>query len=722
MQLFNTLTRRKEPFEPLAPPQVSLYSCGPTVYRDVHIGNLRTFLMADWLKRALTREGYRVLQVKNITDVGHMRLEVLEQGEDKIIASARAAGKTSLEIARHYTQRFMEDETLLGIQPADVFPKATEHISQCVALASRLVEKGFAYESGGNVYFDIGRFPTYGRLSGNLPEDLIRSEGSQADPLKRRPEDFALWKAAEPGRELKWPSPWGEGFPGWHVECSAMSLHYLGETFDLHTGGVDNIFPHHEDEIAQSEAAVGHRVVRCWVHGQHLLADGLKMSKSTGNDYSLRDLIHRGFDPLAFRYLCLTVHYRSRLNFTFGALRAAQRGLSHLRRFVEDPAWRDAPRPESDPAQTWRKRFGQRLADDLNLPRALGETWRMLADPDLSRTEKTVLLVEADEVLGLKLAEWPQEARNVPPRALARAEERLPLRQARDYEESDRLRDGLEADGFEVRDHGRASTVLKRSQVEWKGFRREISTSKEVPSLLDQPDACQATVSLVAHNNWPELKRCYESVRAQAGPERVQVVVVEGGSTDETREGVEELLTGDANAKVLYADHPLGEGAFRNVTLRQALGTLIVLLDVSVELSGDIFTPLAETLSRPGFGAAGPRGLITEDCQHFEESAGPEVQAMMLYCFALPRRIVAQVGFMDERFRFYRHIDLDYSFRIRSHGFRIAALPDLPLVYHPHLVWEQMDEHERNRRSRANFYRFYRRWHHRQELHGKAAD
>lgn len=718
MQLYNTLTRSKEPFEPLAPPQVSLYSCGPTVYRDVHIGNLRTFLMTDWLRRALSREGYRVLHVKNITDVGHMRLELLELGEDKVIASARAQGKTSLEIARHYTRRFMEDEAWLGILPADVFPKATDHVPQCIALISRLVEQGYAYASGGNVYFDIGRFPSYGRLSGNLPADLIRGEGSQVDPLKRRPEDFALWKGAEPGRELKWPSPWGEGFPGWHIECSAMSLHYLGETFDLHTGGVDNIFPHHEDEIAQSEAAVGHPVVRYWVHGQHLLADGLKMSKSTGNDYSLRDLVRRGFDPLAFRYLCLTVHYRARLNFTFNALKAAQRGLSHLRRFVEDPAWQDFSQPESGPAEAWRVRFSEHVEDDLNLPRALAEAWRMLADPALSREEKGRLLVEADEVLGLRLAGWPKETRALPPRIAALAQERTPFRVARRYQESDRRRGALEAEGYEVRDQAGESTVLKRSQVEWKGFIREISAAKEVPSLLNRPDACEATVSLVAYNNWPELKRCYESVRAQAGPDRVQVVMVEGGSTDETREGVEGLVAGDRNAVVWYADHPLGEGAFRNVTLRQALGTTVVLLDVSVSLSGDIFSPLAEALGRPGVGAAGPRGLNTKDCQHFEESAGPEVHAMTLYCFALPRRLVAELGFMDERFRFYRHLDLDFSFRIRSCGYRIEALPDLALVYHPHLVWERMDEHERNRRSRANFYRFYRRWHHRRDLYG----
>ena len=313
-----------------------MYSCGPTVYRYAHIGNLRTYLMADWLRRTLEALGYEVTHVKNITDVGHMRQEHLERGEDKVIAAALAEGKTPQQIAQFYTEAFLRDERRLNVLPAHHYPRASEHVPDMVALVERLLAAGYAYESQGNVYFDVSRFPDYGKLSGQVAHALEEGVRVEPDPLKRDQRDFTLWKAAEPGRLLKWPSPWGEGFPGWHIECSAMSIRYLGPRLDIHTGGVDNIFPHHEDEIAQSEAAYGAPFVRYWVHGQHLLVDGLKMAKSTGNVYTLDDLLRRGFEPLAFRYLCATVHYRTRMNFTWDSLRAAQRGLLRLRRHAQE--------------------------------------------------------------------------------------------------------------------------------------------------------------------------------------------------------------------------------------------------------------------------------------------------------------------------------------------------------------------------------------------------
>jgi len=310
------------------------------VYRHAHIGNLRTYLIADWLRRLLEASGYRVRHVKNITDVGHMRQEMLERGEDKVIAAALAEGKTPAEIARFYTTAFLEDEEKLNILPAHVFPRASETIEEMVEMTRTLVEKEFAYESGGNVYFAVDSFPEYGKLSGQVSSGLEEGVRVQADPLKRDQRDFALWKAAEPGRALVWPSPWGDGFPGWHIECSAMAAKHLGPRIDIHTGGVDNIFPHHEDEIAQSEAAFGHRHVTYWVHGQHLLVDGVKMAKSSGNTYTLSNLEARGFELLAFRYLCATVHYRARMNFTFASLRAAQLALCRLRLKLSEPGGR----------------------------------------------------------------------------------------------------------------------------------------------------------------------------------------------------------------------------------------------------------------------------------------------------------------------------------------------------------------------------------------------
>ncbi|HEY3992135.1 MAG TPA: cysteine--tRNA ligase, partial [Ktedonobacteraceae bacterium] len=283
MRIYNTLNRRIEEIVPLEANHIRMYSCGPTVYRFIHIGNLRTFTMADWLRRAFEYKNIQVQHIKNITDVGHMRQEMLDRGEDKIISQARKEGKTSAQIAQFYTDAFHADEQALNILPAHVFPRATEHVAEMIEMIAGLLAKDIAYHGGENIYFDIKRFPTYGKLSGNQLENMLDGVREGRNEEKRNPEDFPLWKAAEPGREMAWESPWGRGFPGWHIECSAMSMKYLGSQFDIHTGGVDNIFPHHEDEIAQSEGAVGepgHHFVKYWVHGAHLLVEGRKMSKS----------------------------------------------------------------------------------------------------------------------------------------------------------------------------------------------------------------------------------------------------------------------------------------------------------------------------------------------------------------------------------------------------------------------------------------------------------
>ena len=297
LRIYNTLGKRVEEVRTSEPGVVRMYTCGPTVYRYAHVGNLRTYLMADWIRRVLEIRGYQVTHVKNITDVGHMRQEMLETGGDKVILAAIAEGKTPQEIARFYADTFLGDEAKLNILPAHHFPWATDHITEMTEVIQRLVDNGCAYIKGDNVYFDVSKFPEYGKLSGNIQEGLMDGVRAEVDPLKRDPRDFTLWKKAEPGREMKWDSPWGEGFPGWHIECSAMSTKYMGEQLDIHTGGVDNIFPHHEDEIAQSESAFGVPFVRHWVHGQHLLADGVKMAKSAHNEFILSDLEEKGFDP-----------------------------------------------------------------------------------------------------------------------------------------------------------------------------------------------------------------------------------------------------------------------------------------------------------------------------------------------------------------------------------------------------------------------------------------
>ncbi len=436
MKIYNTLTRRVEEIVPIESGKIRMYSCGPTVYRYIHIGNLRTFTMADWLRRALEYRGYEVVHVKNITDVGHMRQEMLDRGEDKMLAQARKEGKTSLQIAQFYTDAFHQDEAKLNILPAHIFPRATEHIPEMIAIIQGLQAKDVAYEVNGNVYYDIKRFPAYGRLSGNQLENMLAGVREGVDADRRNPEDFPLWKVAEPGREMAWDSPWGRGFPGWHIECSAMSMKYLGENFDIHTGGVDNIFPHHEDEIAQSEGFTDHPFVKYWVHAQHLLADGQKMAKSTGNAYTCSEIEARGFDPMALRYFYTTALYRSRVNFTFRALQAAQVSLERLRdRAYELFLQADRERvfsgeaeeqcsgapcgyqgadkgrvfsAEAEESNQWRAAFLAEVEDDLNMPQAMAVVWAMLRsheDDQLSSSPeaKLRLLLDFDRILGFDL-------------------------------------------------------------------------------------------------------------------------------------------------------------------------------------------------------------------------------------------------------------------------------------------------------------------------------
>lgn len=730
IRLFNTLTRRIEPLTPLKPPRVTMYSCGPTVYRYVHIGNLRTYLMADWLRRTLTASGYDVRHVKNITDVGHMRQDQVDRGEDKMIAAALAEGKTPAEIAAFYTDAFLMDEQQLGILPADVFPRATEHVPQMIALIGRLLASEQAYLAGGNVYFDVSRFPGYGELSGNLDDAaLIEAVRVEADPLKRGPRDFALWKAAEPGRLVKWNSPWGPGFPGWHIECSAMAMHHLGEQLDLHTGGVDNIFPHHEDERAQSEAATGKTFARLWVHAQHLLVDGLKMAKSTGNAYTLAEITERGFEPADFRYLCLTVGYRSRLNFTWTALRAARRALARLRRrtwdlLMDERATDQAQSDETRTMDSWRERFWNACRDNLRLSSALASTWDMLRDERLSANGKRVLLDEFDGLLGLGLLDtaraWPQPE-SLPPTVSERLARREQAREQGNFKVSDTIRHELEAEGYDVRDTRAGPRVLPRTSPD--RLAQAMSRAEQVPSLLAASDACEFSVC-VYNTSWPEdTKRCVSSLLRYAGASEIEIIVLDGGTSDSDGQWLTEDLVADPRVRRLWADHVFGEAEARNATLRASRGRICVVVDGSVEATGDIFTPLRRVLSDPSVVVAGPYGLITHDLRSFTEDVGPDVDAIEGYLMAFPRAALRRVGLMDPRYRFYRNLDIDFSFTLRQKGVKDAATdPDravvvaLPVVRHEHRGWEALGEDERAKRSKKNFDIFLKKWHHHTHL------
>jgi cysteinyl-tRNA synthetase len=453
----NTLSRAKEPLRPRTPGTVAMYTCGPTVYRYAHIGNLRTFLLADLLRRALEADGMRVRQVQNITDVGHMVDEQFDRGEDRMLVSARLEDKSPAEIAAHYTEAFLADAAAFNLQPAADYPRASEYVPQMQELVAKLLESGHAYEVEGNVYFAVESFPGYGRLSGNTLERLRAGHRQEEpDPRKRHHADFALWKAAGPGRLVKWPSPWGDGYPGWHIECSAMSLATLGEHIDVHTGGEDNVFPHHEDEIAQSEAVVGHQVVTTWVHGRHLLTEDFKMSKSRGNFLSLRELTERGRSPLAARLLFLQARYRSPLNFTWDAVAGAERTLERLRSRMA--AWSREPGdgpaqgpPGSDgDAAGYQARFWAAVRDDLDTPSALSVLHELEGDESLAPAARFAAVASLDRFLGLDLA--AEVGRELPAGAEALIAERERARAARDFAAADRLRDRLAAMGVEVTD------------------------------------------------------------------------------------------------------------------------------------------------------------------------------------------------------------------------------------------------------------------------------
>ncbi|HOK55461.1 MAG TPA: cysteine--tRNA ligase, partial [Armatimonadota bacterium] len=369
MQLFNTLTRTKEEFIPLEPGKAGLYTCGPTVYNYAHIGNLRSYIFADILRRTLEFENYDVTQVMNITDVGHLTSDD-DIGEDKMEAGARREGKSIWDIARYYEDAFFVDIDKLNIERPTIVARATEHVPDMIDLVKRLEERGFTYETEQAVYFDVTKFPEYTKLAGQALEEKITAARAevQEDPEKKNPADFALWFKAT-GRFknhlMQWDSPWGMGFPGWHVECSAMSMRYLGETFDIHTGGIDHIPVHHTNEIAQSQAATGKPFVRYWMHGEFLVVSGgEKMAKSAGEFLRLQVLTDKGYDPLAYRYLCLQVHYRSKLNFTWESLDAAQAGYNRLKAFI-DVASR-ARGTEQPWVQEYRDRFRDAITDDLN--------------------------------------------------------------------------------------------------------------------------------------------------------------------------------------------------------------------------------------------------------------------------------------------------------------------------------------------------------------------
>lgn len=454
LKLYNTLSRKKEVFTPIDGKTVTMYSCGPTVYNYAHIGNLRTYVFMDLLRRVLKYDGYKLNGVMNITDVGHL-LSDGDEGEDKMETASRRLNKTPEEIAAFYTDAFVKDLAKLNISLPETVAKATDHIDDMIQYVEDLCEKGYGYETDDAVYFDISKFPQYGKLSRLKLDDQIAGARVSVNEQKRHPADFALWKKAEPNHIMKWQSPWGLGYPGWHIECSAMSRKYLGKVFDIHTGGVDHIPVHHENEIAQSEAREGQKTVNVWMHGEFMCVDGGKMSKSLGNTYTVDNLEERGYSPLAFRYFCLNAHYRKKLNFTFEGMDAAQVSYDRLL----DAVYRHkaAPKTDDKAAEKYKAEFADAIDDDINIPLALGVLWKMLKESPSRNIYDAAMRFDA--VLGLSLSkarplkeEQPQQEQELPEQVKTLVDERSAARAAKDFAKSDELRAKIDALGYKVID------------------------------------------------------------------------------------------------------------------------------------------------------------------------------------------------------------------------------------------------------------------------------
>lgn len=466
LKLYNTLTRRKEEFQSLREQEVGLYTCGPTVYDYAHIGNLRTYIFEDILRRVLEYNNYRVKHVMNITDVGHLTGDNLgdaDLGEDRMEMSAQRTGKSAWELAALYTEAFFRDTERLNILKPHIVCKATDHISEQLALIKKLEAKGFTYKISDGIYFDVSKFPNYGELAGQRLEEKAAGARVGVNPEKRHPADFALWKFSPiegaQRRQMEWESPWGVGFPGWHLECSAMSTKYLGQPFDIHCGGVDHIYTHHPNEIAQSEAAEGVKMVNYWLHGEFMTVEGRRMGKSEGNAYLLEELVARGFEPLAFRYLCLNTHYRIQLNFTWKSLEGARTALERLREHLRNA--RSAGGLGGSIPEV-REKFSEAIHDDLNIPQALGVLWEFVRSQQ-SPLHKLAALLDLDRVLGLGLNEIKSGAElKVPLEIQELLAQRERARQQKNFKEADALRAKIAELGYEVIDTPQGSKVGAR--------------------------------------------------------------------------------------------------------------------------------------------------------------------------------------------------------------------------------------------------------------------
>lgn len=448
---YNTLTKSKDTFKSIDNKVVKIYSCGPTVYKDATIGNMRTNLFQDTLRKVLKYNGYKIKHVMNITDVGHLVSDG-DEGEDKMLKSAREENKSPLEIAKHYTELFFEDLKKLNIETPEIICKATEHIKEMLEYVKQLIENGYAYETSTAIYFDVSKLDEYGVLSGINLEEQKAGARIEIDKEKRNPYDFALWIKAPKNHLMKWDSPWGPSYPGWHIECSAMGRKYLGEQFDIHTGGIDLIPTHHENEIAQSKGACGKIPANYWLHGEYLLIDGRKMSKSLGNVYLLKDIEEKGYDPLVYRLFNYSSHYRNKINFTWEAMEGASKSLERLRNSYQLHLKGTDILNEEDNNKLieLEENFHKAINDDMNMPLAMSFVWEVVRFEKKS-PEIAKLLLKFDTILSLEI-DKDIEKHEIPEEIKQLLEERKNAREQKDWKKSDEIRDLLKQKGYIVKD------------------------------------------------------------------------------------------------------------------------------------------------------------------------------------------------------------------------------------------------------------------------------
>ena len=702
MKISNTLTGSKSTVKSvIGEDVVGIYVCGVTPYDSAHVGHAMSLMVYDVLIRYLRWRGYEVNFVSNYTDV-----------DDKLIDRARELAIEPLELADRNIEEWEMEQRALGLLVPDVRPRVTQEIDSIIEMIREIIDHGLAYAtSDGDVYYRVRSNSDYGKLSHRQVDDLRSGSRLEMDNTKEDPLDFALWKATKPG-EPSWASPWGLGRPGWHIECSAMAHKYLGEEFDIHTGGVDNIFPHHEGEIAQSEGSFGKKHVNYWIHGQHLLSEGIKMSKSKQNEYLISDISQRLMDPLAFRYLCLMTNYRTKLNFTFSSLKAAQKGLNRLRHLYWSHK-NSSKTINNISVGEWCKKIDNALLNNLNTSKVLSILWQSTKS-NLNSAEICYLFEYIDFVLGLDFKKRYLNQNNF---KISEDEykDRKNKRISKQYIYSDNTRlSSIKTNNLKYYDYQNGDYKVKKISPYEKAIQtNNISGSSEIKSNIKEKSKFDISVCLILDEFSNDFKRCLNSVIENI-PSNLsyEIIVAINGISDEKIEGIIDDYKVNKNINFIHIDPICGAGSVRNIMIKKSLGEFLFLIDTSIEIKGNIFNQIINDLTNSEIGLIGPFGLKTDDLHHFHEISETKeyVDAIQLYLFAFRRSVINKTGMFRENFRFYRNLDIDFSFQIKKANLKLLSNPNLNIMRHTHSVWENTHPKTRDELSKDNYKRFLQKW------------